>query len=170
MVIYELKTERQERAGAEDRAWLKGAATPSALALKLNNMVHTTLSDFLEPNAADDAMVMRPMSMIEPKAFDALKAVEITERVLQGEEGDRRIIERKYKITLHEPMKAAQMLRELFGMDAMEIFKAEAEASQGAKKSNGLELIMTPREFERSLEYVAPQYRTEADWEKELLG
>jgi hypothetical protein len=131
----------------------------------------TTLADFMEPSLDDDAMVMKPFSMIEPRAFDALKTVKGKDRILQGEDGERRVIERTYEITLHDPMKAVQMIADRWGSEAVEFMKA-GTAEAGSKKARGIQLDLRNRSRTFTHQDRQGDFKTKTDeeWEAELLG
>jgi hypothetical protein len=173
IVRYVAPPSREARAKEERLAWLKGAATPPALFLKLSNIAMANILDVMEPAADDGAMVMRPMSQITERGIDALKVVERTDKVLKHGDGDEQILERKYKITFHDPQAAIRAIVEHYGEAALEFARGgDAGDAEGTVAARGIRVNLAARErtFTTADRQSDFQEKSAAEWERELIG
>lgn len=161
---------RQSLTRAHEAAWVDRGATSFEIMQHVLAIAVGSAADFFI-QMEDGHLVPRSWESMSPEQLATLKAVETeTESYVDESSGDRVIIKQKLKITCHDKLKALQMVRELYGLDEIRVFKTAAQAEGGNKLSRGLQLDLSPKEFAVGLDYVAPQYRdkTEEDWAAEL--
>jgi hypothetical protein len=160
------------RAARERAAWLQGAATPPALFLKLSNIAMANVLDVMEPAPGDGAMIVRPMSQITARGIDALKVIEITDKVLRSSD-EEIVLERKYKIAFHDPQAAIKAIVEHYGEAALEFARGGDAGGDGRPVvARGIRINMAPQEraFTTTDRQSDFQEKSAADWERELIG
>lgn len=86
-----------------------------------------------------------------------LKEVEITERTIAGEEGEPAVLERKYKIKIHDAQAAAKHLTTVFGLEKLPapnpetLRRLDEAVGRFIKKAAAKGIIVTPEQARAKL-------------------
>lgn len=161
--------DRQARTVVDKHAWLKGAATPPALFLRLSNIAMCTADDIWREDG-EGALRRIPLSEMSQRGKDALKSHKSEERVLMGGGDEGTVVSRREETAVHDPLKAAQMIISLWGPEALEFARDESPDDKDRVRSRTLRIAMQPNERRFTLEDRQKDFqtKTEADYRKDL--
>jgi hypothetical protein len=162
--------ERHTRVQADKAAWLKGAATPPALLVKLFNIAMCSQDDVWEEGPYG-GLVRIPHSRMSQRGKDAIRSHESTERVVGAGTDQEDVLERKEKTGLHCPLKAAQMIITLYGQEAFDFMKRDAgedEADNVNTKHMSIQMHAKEKRFTLDDKQSDFHEKSNDDWAADL--
>ncbi len=147
---------------ADKAAWLKGAATPPALFLILDHQARGNVFDYLYVDT-DGHYIPKPGYEVTPEAQHALKAIEVTTKLLEERDDGSRVLEQKLKVTLYDARQAIKDIVEHFGYEALEFAKQSPVEEGASTKTRGIYIGMQPNERRFTLQDKQKDFHPETD-------